>query len=111
MVTVLSAEIVSELVSFSVAAPIFTVVEPLPLVDSEYWPVRLEAWVKFKVPPLIEFLKEFSRHFQTGELSMVCYAPSRFGKTTARTYLAESLNIRRQMVVYTATLNKIIIEP
>lgn len=69
-------------------------------------PLLVQHGVKFKVPPLIEFLKEFSRHFQTGELSMVCYAPSRFGKTIARTYLAESLNIRRQMVVYTATLKK-----
>lgn len=72
----------------------------------ERHPVLSHAGLVFKVPPLVEFMEEFLNLLNRGELSMVCYAPPRFGKSTARRYIQTALSSSKSMVVVTAIIER-----
>jgi type II secretory pathway predicted ATPase ExeA len=57
-------------------------------------------------PPLVEFIQEFSRLHQNGELSMIFYGKHRYGKSTARRYLLAALAARKRMVVLSASIGR-----
>lgn len=69
-------------------------------------PLLVPQGFTFKSPPLVEFVEEFSRLVQNGEVSMVCYGAPRFGKSTARRFLQEKLDANGQMVVVSAILDR-----
>jgi hypothetical protein len=61
-------------------------------------PVLKQHGFTAKTPPLIEFVEEFSRLLEDGELSMVYYGRQRYGKTSARSYLVKALAASKETV-------------
>lgn len=71
---------------------------------AERHPVLRQNGFILPSPPLVEFVGEFSRLLQDGELSMVYYGRQRFGKSTARRFIVEAIESKHEMVVIWATI-------
>lgn len=65
-------------------------------------PLERVGAICFKVAPMQEFLQEFKRLIDAGDLSMICHGLSRSGKSTVLAYLVRLAAEKNSAVVFNA---------